>query len=488
VELLNFVNGRWCRATASESLPVLDPATAGILGRVPLSSAADVDEAVCAGTRAFDEWRNVPVTERVQFLFRLKRLLEENLEDLARTITRECGKTLAESRGELRRGIENVETACGIPSLIQGANNEDIAPGVDEHLFRQPLGVVAAITPFNFPAMIPLWFLPYAIACGNSFLLKPSERVPMTAARLFELLEQSGLPPGIVQLVHGGKTTVDALLAHPGVRAISFVGSTATARYVYSQAAAHGKRAQCQGGAKNPTVILPDADVAMTTRIVADSAFGCAGQRCLATSMVLTVGEARRPFAEAIREAAAGRRVGCGLDPDVEMGPVISAQSKARIERLIGLGQSEGAAVALDGRGRTVVGYEGGSFVFPTVLDGVDPAGEIARTEIFGPVLGLAHIADLDDAIRLINAGSHGNMACLFTSSGSAARRFRREALVGNIGINVGVAAPMAFYPFSGWKDSFFGDLHAQGRHAVEFYTQTKVVVERWEAAWARKF
>ncbi len=328
MELLNYVNGGWSRATATESLPVLDPATAGVLGRVPLSSAADVDAAVSAGTRAFDEWRNVPVTERVQFLFRLKRLLEDNLEDLTRTITRECGKTLAESRGELRRGIENVETACGIPSLIQGANNEDIAPGVDEHLFRQPLGVVAAITPFNFPAMIPLWFLPYAIACGNSFLLKPSERVPTTAVRLFELLEQAGLPPGVAQLVHGDKETVNALLAHPRVRAISFVGSTATARYVYSQAAAHGKRAQCQGGAKNPTVILPDADIAMTTRIVADSAFGCAGQRCLATSMILTVGEARRPFTDAIREAAAGRRVGCGLDPQAEMGPVISARAR----------------------------------------------------------------------------------------------------------------------------------------------------------------
>jgi malonate-semialdehyde dehydrogenase (acetylating)/methylmalonate-semialdehyde dehydrogenase len=488
VELLNYLDGRWCRPIATESLPVLDPATAGVLGRVPLSSAADVDDAVRAGSRAYDDWRNVPATERVQFLFRLKRLLEENLDELARTITRECGKTLAESRGELRRGIENVETACGIPSLIQGANNEDIAPGVDEHLFRQPLGVVAAITPFNFPAMIPLWFLPYAIACGNSFLLKPSERVPTTAVRLFELLEQAGLPPGVVQLVHGGKATVDTLLAHPGVRAISFVGSTATARYVYSQAAAHGKRAQCQGGAKNPTVILPDADIPMTTRIVADSAFGCAGQRCLATSMVLTVGEARRPFTDAIREAAAGRRVGCGLDPEAEMGPVISAPSKARIEGLIGLGHREGAAVTLDGRGRRVGGYEDGFFVFPTILDGVDPAGEIARTEVFGPVLGLAHVDDLDGAIRLINAGAHGNMACLFTSSGAAARRFRREALVGNIGINVGVAAPMAFFPFSGWKESFFGDLHAQGRHAVEFYTQTKVVVERWEAGWARKF
>jgi malonate-semialdehyde dehydrogenase (acetylating)/methylmalonate-semialdehyde dehydrogenase len=488
LELLNYVDGRWGRSSATEYLPVTDPATAGVLGRVPLSPAEDVDAAVQAGLRAFAEWRNVPVTDRVQYLFKLKNLLEENFEHLARTITRECGKTLAESRGELRRGIENVETACGIPSLIQGANNEDIARGVDEHLFRQPLGVVAAITPFNFPAMIPLWFLPYAIACGNCFLLKPSERVPTTGVELFRLLERSGLPPGVVQLVHGGRETVDALLEHPGISAISFVGSTPVARHVYAQAAAHGKRAQCQGGAKNPTIILPDADMAMTTRIVADGAFGCAGQRCLATSLAITVGDARHSFTESICETAAGRRVGSGLDPDVEMGPVISAPSKARIEELIGLGTGEGASVRVDGRGRKVPGHDDGYFVFPTILDDVDPSAQIARTEVFGPVLGLMHVDELDDAIRLINGGAHGNMACLFTSSGASARRFRREAVVGNLGINVGVAAPMAFYPFSGWKESFFGDLHAQGRHAVEFYTQTKVVVERWYAEWDRKF
>jgi malonate-semialdehyde dehydrogenase (acetylating)/methylmalonate-semialdehyde dehydrogenase len=488
MELLNYVNGQWCRSKAAEYLPVLNPATAEVLGRVPLSPAADVDVAVRAGEQAFREWRAVPVTERVQPLFKLRQLLDENLEDLARTITQECGKTLGEARGELRRGIENVETACGIPSLIQGYNNEDIARGVDEHLFRQPLGVVAAITPFNFPAMIPLWFLPYAVACGNCFLLKPSERVPTTCGKLFQVLEQAGFPAGVVQLVHGGRGTVDALLAHPGVQAISFVGSTPVARHVYAQAAAHGKRAQCQGGAKNPTIVLPDADLDLTTKIVADSAFGCAGQRCLATSLCLTVGAARRPFTEAICEAAAHRRVGCGLDPDIEMGPVISAQSKARIEELIVVGTDEGAAARVDGRGRKVSGYENGYFVGPTVLDDVNPAGRIARTEIFGPVLSLTHVPTLDDAIRLINGGAHGNMACLFTSSGAAARRFRREAVVGNLGINVGVAAPMAFFPFSGWKESFFGDLHAQGRHAVEFYTQTKVVVERWYPEWDRKF
>jgi malonate-semialdehyde dehydrogenase (acetylating)/methylmalonate-semialdehyde dehydrogenase len=340
--------------------------------------------------------------------------------------------------------------------------------------------VVAAITPFNFPGMIPLWFLPYAIACGNCFILKPSEKVPTACSKLFQILEQTGLPPGVAQLVHGGKETVDALLAHPGVQAISFVGSTPVARYVYSLAAAHGKRAQCQGGAKNPMIILSDADWELASRIVADSAFGCAGQRCLAASLAITVGAARRPFTEAICDAAASRRVGNGLDPQVDMGPVISAPSKARIENLVGLGIDEGAAARVDGRGRKVSGCADGFFIFPTVLDNVNPAGAIARTEIFGPVLSLVHVEAIDDALRLINEGTHGNMACLFTASGAAARRFRYEATAGNLGINVGVAAPMAYFPFCGWKESFFGDLHAQGRHAVEFYTQTKVIVERW--------
>jgi malonate-semialdehyde dehydrogenase (acetylating)/methylmalonate-semialdehyde dehydrogenase len=380
----------------------------------------------------------------------------------------------------LRRGIENVETACSVPSLIQGYTNEDIARGVDEALYRQPLGVVAAITPFNFPGMIPLWFLPYAIACGNCFILKPSEKVPNTAGKLFEMLEQTGLPPGVVQLVQGAREAVDALLAHPGVQAISFVGSTPVAREVYSKAAAHGKRAQCQGGAKNVTIVLPDADLEMTTRVVAESAFGCAGQRCLATSLAIPVGAARRPFSEAICAAAASRRVGHGLDADVEMGPVISQQSKTRIESLLAREIDEGARPRVDGRGRQVRGYERGFFLFPTVIDEVNPASAIARTEVFGPVLGLLEAQSLDDAMELVNRSAHGNMACLFTASGAAARRFRKEAQAGNLGINVGVAAPMAFYPFSGWKESFFGDLHAQSRHAVEFYTQTKVVVERW--------
>jgi malonate-semialdehyde dehydrogenase (acetylating)/methylmalonate-semialdehyde dehydrogenase len=485
--LLNYINGAWQRAE-SPYQSVRNPATAAVLAEVPLTPAQIVAQAVEHAHAAFLEWRLVPATERVQYLFRLKFLLEEALDDLARTITNECGKTYAESIGELRRGIENVETACGIPVLMQGYNNEDIARGIDEHMIRQPLGVVTAITPFNFPAMIPLWFLPYAIATGNTFILKPSERVPMTSAKLFALIDRLNLPKGVLQLVNGGKETVDALLDHPLVRAVSFVGSTPVAKYIYSRAAANGKRAQCQGGAKNPVVIMPDADMEMTTRIVADSAFGCAGQRCLASSVAITVGEARHLFTESIADAALSRVVGYGLDEGVQMGPVISAESKARIESLIAKGASEGAQVLVDGRGKTVRGYEEGYWVYPTVLDSVPPESQIAQTEIFGPVLSLMHARDIDEAIRLVNARSYGNMACIFTSSGAAARQFRAEAHAGNIGINVGVAAPMAFYPFSGWGESFFGDLHGQGKHGVEFYTQTKVVVERWYKGWSRQF
>ena len=487
-QLHNYINGEWRPSGATQYLPVTNPATGQTLAEVPLAPATDVDEAARHAATAFAAWRRTPATERVQYLFKLKDLLEQNIEELARITTEECGKTYAESVGELRRGIENVEVACGIPSLMQGYLSEDIASGIDELMIRQPVGVVAAITPFNFPGMIPLWFLPYAVACGNCFILKPSEKVPLTSARLFELLHATGLPKGVVQLVHGGKETVDALLQHPTVKAVSFVGSTPVAQYVYSQATAHGKRAQCQGGAKNAVIVLPDADMEMTTRIVADSAFGCAGQRCLASSVAITVGQARQVFTRQMADAATSRKVGYGLDDGVQMGPVITAESKARIERLIEVGRQEGAEVLVDGRGKRVGGYEDGHFVFPTILQDVNPGGEIARTEIFGPVLSVMHVETVDDAIRLVNSGRYGNMACLFTSSGAAARQFRYEVETGNVGINVGVAAPMAFFPFSGWKDSFFGDLHAQGRHGVEFYTQTKVVVERWPKEWSRQF
>ena len=487
IELKNCSNGDWVSAGAGE-LDVINPATSEVLAQVPVSSVDQVEVVVQHARQAFAGWRRTPVTDRIQYLFRYKQLLEENLDELARTISLESGKTLAEAAGEIRRGIENVEVACGAPVLLQGYNNEDIAPGIDEHLFRQPLGVVAAVTPFNFPAMIPLWFLPYAIACGNCFILKPSEKTPLTGARLIELLLETGIPEGVVSLVHGTAETVECLIRHPEVRAISFVGSTPVARTVYAEASRYGKRVQCQGGAKNPLVILPDADLEMTTQIVADSAFGCAGQRCLAASLAITVGEAAGAFRETITEAARTRNVGCGQESGVEMGPVINSVSRERLASAIQAGVESGAKCVVDGRNRKVAQYGDGSFLFPTVLDQVPPGSDLLKTELFGPVLGLMEVPDVEAAIQLVNSGQFGNMACLFTTDGAAARKFRYEANVGNIGINLGVAAPMAFFPFSGWRDSFFGDLHAQGRHGVEFYTETKVVVERWPDNWSRKF
>ena len=489
IELLpNYVGGAWRASTATDAQDVKNPATGETLARVPLSSAAEVDAAIAAASKAFEGWRRTPPTERIQYLFALKQRLEEDFEDLARTITMEAGKTLTEARGEVRRGIENVECAAGIPSLAMGYNLEDIASGIDEMMIRQPIGVVAAITPFNFPGMIPLWFLPYAIACGNCFVLKPSERVPMTSQKLFRALSSVNLPPGVVTLVNGGRTAVDALLDHPDVRAISFVGSSPVAQYIYSRAAASGKRVQCQGGAKNPVVIMPDADVDMTVKLTMDSAFGCAGQRCLAASIAVPVGEARETFTPRLLEAAATRRVGYGLDSDVEMGPVISAESRQRIESLVQRGESSGGRVLVDGRRPKIPGYDKGNFVRPTVVEFDTPGGELATTEIFGPVLSVSHVSTLDEAIAAVNVSAFGNMACIFTSSGAAARKFRYEARAGNIGVNIGVAAPMAFFPFSGWKGSFFGDLHAQGRDAVEFYMDKKIVVERWPREWSRQF
>jgi malonate-semialdehyde dehydrogenase (acetylating)/methylmalonate-semialdehyde dehydrogenase len=486
--VLNYINNEWRPVPDADQVPADNPATGEVLAQVPLSPASTVDDAAQAAAAAQVEWRRTPATERIQYLFKLKNLLEENLDDLARTITMECGKTLNESRGEMRRAIENVEVACGIPSLMQGDFSEEIARGIDEIMIRQPVGVGAVIAPFNFPGMITFWFLPYALACGNTYIVKPSEKVPLTMQKIFRLVEQLDLPPGVLNMVNGAKETVDAILEHPVIRAISFVGSTPVARYVYSRATANGKRAQCQGGAKNPIIVLPDADLEMTTNIIADSAFGCAGQRCLAASLAVTVGQARGPFTEAISTAATERVVGYGLEPEVQMGPVISAQSRKRIENLIHEGQAGGARVVVDGRQPQISGYEQGFFVRPTILNDLPPDSAVAQTEIFGPVLGLIHVETIDQAIDLVNRGQYGNMACLFTSSGAAARKFRYEAQAGNIGINIGVAAPMAFFPFSGWKESFFGDLHGQSMDAVDFFTQKKVVVERWPKEWSRQF
>lgn len=484
----NYYGGKWSESTAVDFTLIINPATQEAIGKTPLSPAVEVDAAVGEAKKALPDWRRTPVTERVQYLFKLKYLLEDHFEELSRQITVECGKTLDEARGEMRRAIENVEIACGMPILMQGYNNEDVARGIDEIMIRQPVGVAAAICPFNFPGMIPFWFMPYALACGNTYIVKPSERVSLTMQLIFHLIEEAKFPAGVVNLVNGAKAAVDGILDHPDIRAVSFVGSSTVAKYVYSRATANGKRAQCQGGAKNPIVIMPDADMEMTTRIAADSAFGCAGQRCAAASLAITVGEAQHTFSEMICDAASSRVTGNGLEPGVQMGPVITSQSKNRIESLIGAGIAEGASVPVDGRNPKIAGYESGNFVKPTILVDVQPGSEVSRTEIFGPVLGLLQVNSLEDAIKLVNNTPYGNMACIFTSSGSAARQFRYEVETGDVGVNVGIAAPMAFYPFSGWKESFFGDMHGQGWDAIEFFTQKKVVIERWPKEWSRKF
>ncbi len=488
MEILNYINGEWLKPEASSYFEVINPATGQIEAKTPIGSALDVAKAALAAQAALAGWKHTPAQDRIQYLFRLKTLLESNIEQLAETITRECGKTLEEARAEMRRAIENVEVACGIPMMSKGEVIEDIAPGIDELMLRQPVGVCATIAPFNFPGMIPFWYLPYAIALGNTYIMKPSEKVPMTMVLIFRLIDQLGLPKGVINMVHGTKDVVDALLEHPSVRAITFVGSSNTARYIYRKAAEHGKRVQAQGGAKNPVVILPDADMEMATKIIADSAFGCAGQRCLAVSWAVTVGEARNPFLESICDAAATRKVGYGLDEGTQMGPVISRENQQRIEQLIGLGVKNGAGIPVDGRNAKVSGYENGAFVRPTILTDVQPDNPLSTTEIFGPVLSMIHATSVEEAIALANRNSYGNQASIFTSSGAAARKFRNEVEAGNIGINIGVAAPMAQFPFSGWKDSFFGDMHGQGMDAVEFFTQKKVIVERWPRDWARKF
>ena len=466
----------------------MNPATGEELGRVPLCGANEVEQAARSATRAFPTWRRVPVMDRVQYLFQLKMLLEQSFEEISRIITMECGKTLAESRGEMRRAIENVEMACAAPAMAQGYNTEDIASSIDEIMVRQPIGVCAIIAPFNFPGMIPFWFLPYALACGNTVVVKPSERVPLTMQKVFELVDSLKLPAGVANLVNGGRDAVNALLDSSVIRAISFVGSSVTAQYVHTRAAASGKRAQCQGGAKNPVVVLPDADLASASTVIADSAFGCAGQRCLATSLAITVGGARKTFSGAMEAKAVERTTGYGLDERTQMGPVITPESRTRIESLVDQAVRDGARTVVDGRHQSIPSYEKGNFVRPTLLEGLRYSSEIVRTEVFGPVLSMHHVETIDEAIALVNTGQYGNQACLFTSNGASARKFRYEAEVGNVGINVGVAAPVAPFPFSGARESFYGDLHGQGRDAFEFFTNKKVIVERWPKEWSRVF
>ena len=488
--LKNYINGSWTESREQQTSNVVNPANQEILAKVPFgeNTVADVNLAVAAAAEALKEWRDTPVMKRVQPLYKMKQLLEDNIDEIARLITLECGKTFVESKAEMQRAIENVETACGTPILIQSEFSENVAPGIDEFMIRQAVGVCAIISPFNFPGMIPFWFLPYAIACGNSVVVKPSEKVPLTMMKVFELIDQLDIPKGLINLVHGGKPTVDGILEHPEVKAISFVGSTNVARYIYQQGAANGKRVQAQGGAKNPVIVMPDADIEMAARIIADSVYGCAGQRCLAASNIITIADNKGIIKDALVEAAKSKTTGFGLEDGIEMGPVITSESKSRVEYLIAKGVSEGANLLLDGRNSTISGYENGNFIKPTILENVALNGEVIKTEIFGPVMSLLHMKTIDEAIDFVNSNTYGNMACLFTSSGLNARTFRNRANAGNIGINIGVAAPLAQFPFSGWNNSFFGDLHGQGRQAIEFFTQTKVVIERWPKEWSRKF
>jgi malonate-semialdehyde dehydrogenase (acetylating)/methylmalonate-semialdehyde dehydrogenase len=472
----NYVGGSWVESATDKRLDVTNPATGEVIAQVPLSAATDVDRAVQAARDAFPGWRATPPVERARACFELKYLLEENKDELARLVTRDNGKAFKDASGEVRRGIECVEVATGIPSLMQGANLEDVSRGIDSDMLRQPIGVFAAITPFNFPFMVPQWFLPFAIACGNTFICKPSEQDPLAVEFTFELLDRIGLPPGVVNLVNGGKDSVNAILEHPGIDGVSFVGSTPVAHHIYETAAKHGKRVQALGGAKNHVIVMPDAELESAVDGVLSSAFHAAGQRCLANSVCVAVGDAYEPLKQALAEKGGSMVVGDGAEPATEVGPVISDASRDRILDWIEKGLADGGELVLDGRGK---GTEGGNFIGPTIIEAT-PEAEICREEIFGPVLTLIRARDLDDALQILNSSTKGNAASIFTTSGGAMRRFRYEAEAGMLGVNIGVAAPMAFFPFTGWKDSFFGDLHAHGRDAIEFYTEKKVVITRW--------
>ena len=478
--IFNYIGGEWVASSGTRSLPVEDPTTGEVLRHVPLSTAADVDSAVGAAQNAFPGWRQTPPVERARILFRLKGLLEQHLDDLAESLTREHGKAVAESRGEVRRGIENVEHACGIPTLMMGTTLEDVAPGVDCETIRQPLGVFAGITPYNFPVMIPMWFWPYAVATGNTFVLKPSEQDPLTHQRIVELAGEAGLPPGVLNVVHGDRDVASALIEHPGVAGISSVGSSDVARSIYAKAAASGKRVQAFGGAKNHMVVFPDADYDYVTEAVVSSVFGSTGQRCLAGSVVVGIEEAYAPIRERIVDRASALRLGSGLDSDVDMGPVISEKHANRVREFIDQGAAEGAKLLLDGRGASVKAYPRGHWVGPTVFDEVRLDMSIGREEIFGPVVGFTQARSLDDALAMIHANRYGNATSVFTSSGRTAREFRYRAGISMIGVNIGVAAPMAFFPFGGSRGSFYGDLKAQGHDAIEFYTDKRVVISRW--------
>jgi len=474
----NLIGSEW-RLPAQDvsSLPVFNPATAEVIEQVPLSDGREVDAAVRAAAESFQTWSRTAVMDRVRLMFRFKAVLEDRFEELAALVTRHHGKTLDEARGEVRRGIEVVDFACGAPTLLQGRTLRDVSAGVDQDLYRYPVGVCAGIPPFNFPVMIPLWMFPLAVVAGNTFILKPSERTPLGGARLAELFLEAGFPPGVLNVVHGAAGAVDALIEHRGISAISFVGSAPVAQHVYTEAAARGKRVQALGGAKNHIVVMPDADPAVAVPAILNSAFGNAGERCLSGSVAVAVGGAADELLDPLRDAAAKMVVGPGDQPGVQVGPLIRAEHRDRVASFVERGVAEGAELVVDGRREM---SRRGFFLGPTILDHVTPRMAVGREEIFGPVLSIARAATLDDAIAQANASSLGNMATIFTQSGRAGREFRERVEAGMTGINVPIAQPFAFFPFSGWKGSFFGDLHVHGTDGIDFYTRKKVVVTRW--------
>ncbi len=474
----NYINGKWIASLGTDSVNVINPANKELIAKCPLGTKEDVNSAVKAAKEAYQSWRQTPVIDRVQILFKLKTLLEKHSEDLAKLCTMENGKTLIESKGDVRRGIQMIETACGMPTLLMGKSLEDIASGIDCHAIRRPLGVFAAITPFNFPPMVPFWFWPFAIASGNTFILKPSERVPLTQVRVFELIEEAGMPKGVINLVNGGKEIVNSLCSHTDIAGISFVGSTPVAKHVYQTATSHGKRVQALGGAKNFMVVLPDANLELAVKTVFESCTGCAGQRCLAGSVILCVGDVYSKVQEEIVKKAKAAIVGDGLESTTNIGPVISEEARTRVKGLIQSAADEGAKILLDGRN----GIEdlSGYFLKPTVITEVKKDMRIAKEEIFGPVICLSKVKTFDEAIEWLNSSEYGNTASLFTSSGAAARKFSYEVDPSMIGINIGVPAPMAFFSFGGTKASFFGDIKAHGQASADFYTDTKVTIERW--------
>jgi malonate-semialdehyde dehydrogenase (acetylating) / methylmalonate-semialdehyde dehydrogenase len=480
ISLVSFlINGNWERPVARTGGTVTNPATGALLAEVPYADEADVDRAVRAAHEAFLLWRDVPVVDRVQVLYRYKTLLDKHSGEFAAILTRENGKTAEDAKMEVRRAIQMVEVACGMPSLMMGDSLNDVAAGIDCKTIRQPIGVCAGITPFNFPAMVPMWMWPFAIACGNTFVLKPSEKVPLTPTFAIQLLQQAGLPHGVMNLVHGAKPSVDALLHHPLVKAVSFVGSTPIAKYVYTTAAAQGKRVQALGGAKNHLIVMGDADMPKTVEAIIGSAFGAAGERCLAGSVLVPVGDAAGPLLKLLVERTKSMTIGDGSEANIEMGPLVTSDHCKKVTSYVEKGVAEGATPLVDGRQQTPAGKKG-HFLGPTIFDNVTSDMTIAKEEIFGPVLSVMRVNTLDEAINLVNQSPFGNATAIFTSSGKSAREYSSRCEVGMVGVNVGVAAPMAFFPFAGWKNSFFGDLHAHGKDAVSFYTEQKVIMSRW--------